>query len=340
MGAGTGLSIVWLGEAVEVWLAELSARNYAASTIRFRRTALRRLAGSGVIGRDSEARALTRHVLRRYQGVLANARSARGTCLAWSTQAEELVVVKGFLRWCARQGVLRKGLDDTIMLPRRPRHLPRGVLTVAEVERVLAQPMTGTVLGLRDRAILETLYSTGMRRNEVRRLRHTEVDWTRAQVFVREGKRGKDRIVPIGERALYWLARYLAGARPMLTRDAEEPHVFLSCRGHALTGNMLSELVSRCLRGAGLGERGSCHLLRHTVATLMLEGGADIRQVQELLGHARIESTVRYAHVSVLALKAAHRRAHPAEQEAETWRRLRERFALAGEAVGGLGSLD
>lgn len=208
------------------------------------------------------------------------------------------------------------------------------------MERVLAQPAIDTTLGLRDRALLETLYSTGVRRNELRQFALANVDWERGQLLVREGKGRKDRIVPVGERALLWIRLYLDRARPALVHGRAEHHLFLSWRGRALTGNVLSELVSRYLADAGLGSRGSCHLFRHTVAMLMLEGGADIRHVQELLGHARIETTQLYAHVSVVALKDAHRRAHPAERDSSGCRRLRDLVAARAVPRVGLRALD
>jgi len=168
--------------------------------------------------------------------------------------------------------------------------------------------------GLRDRAILETLYSTGLRRAELARLAVHDVDFAGGALTVRKGKGGKDRVVPIGERALAWIEKYLADARPALARAGDEADtLFLSERGgKPLTVAYLSSMATRYVTRAGFGKSGSCHLFRHTCATLMLEGGADIRHVQEQLGHACLQTTQIYTHVSISRLKEVHAATHPA----------------------------
>jgi len=182
------------------------------------------------------------------------------------------------------------------------------------MERVLRQPRTGTVLGLRDRALLELLYSTGLRRAEAARLRLGEVDAARRVVVVRAGKGQRDRVVPIGQRALRWVARYLRRSRPGLVQGADPGWLFLSRRGTPLRLNRLSERVSGHVRRVGLGKGGSCHLFRHTMATVLLEGGADVREVQVMLGHTNLATTARYTHVAIGRLQVVHARAHPAER--------------------------
>jgi integrase/recombinase XerD len=185
-------------------------------------------------------------------------------------------------------------------------------LTVAEAEAVLAQPDVRTALGLRDRAVLEVFYSCGLRRMELIGLMLGDLDAERGLVLVREGKGRKDRMVPIGERALGWTEKYLDEVRPRLLRSLAEQSVFLTSRGRAFRPNRLSELVRGYVAAAGIGKQGSCHLWRHTTATLMHEGGADIRDVQEMLGHADLSTTEIYTRVSVHRLKAVHTRTHPA----------------------------
>jgi integrase/recombinase XerD len=180
------------------------------------------------------------------------------------------------------------------------------------VEHVLIQPHVQHPLGVRDRTILETFYSTGMRRTELVRLTLSDLDWGRRLILIRRGKGRRDRLVPIGPRALAWVARYLTEVRPRLVRAPDGGTMFLTARGRAFHPNHLSTLVRGYVEAAHLGKGGACHLFRHTMATLMLEGGADIRFIQEMLGHAKLTSTQRYTHVSVQQLQVVHAATHPA----------------------------
>jgi integrase/recombinase XerD len=189
------------------------------------------------------------------------------------------------------------------------------VLNANEAERVLRMPNRRSALGLRDRAVLEVLYSSGLRRAELTQLRIGDVDAERRVVFVHLGKGQRDRVVPIGRRALRWVQRYLRRARPLLLRGSDCGALFVTSRGGRLPLNRLSERVHRYIEAAGIGKAGSCHLFRHTMATLLLEGGADVRGVQEMLGHANLSTTARYTHVSIARLQAVHARAHPAERK-------------------------
>jgi integrase/recombinase XerD len=188
------------------------------------------------------------------------------------------------------------------------------VLNPQEAEAVLRQPDRRTATGLRDRALLELLYSTGLRRAEVAGLRLGQVDAVRRVVLVQAGKGQRDRVVPIGRRALRWVARYLRRSRPQLVGSEDPGYLFLNRRGRPFRLNRLSERVAAYVRAAGLAKRGSCHLFRHTMATALLEGGADVRDVQEMLGHASLATTARYTHVSIARLQVVHARAHPAER--------------------------
>jgi integrase/recombinase XerD len=194
----------------------------------------------------------------------------------------------------------------------KPRKLPTSSFTVAEVEQVLAVPDVATIWGPRDRAIVETLYSTGIRRSELVHLDGYDLDRERGWLRVHQGKGSKDRVVPIGERALAWIGHYLENARPQLVLVASETALFLNREGGRFTPNALSAHVRRVLERSGIREReGSCHLFRHTCTTLRLEGGADTRFLQEMLGHAILDSTQIYTRVSIRKLKEIHTATHP-----------------------------
>jgi integrase/recombinase XerD len=166
--------------------------------------------------------------------------------------------------------------------------------------------------GLRDRALLETLYSTGLRRTEMLRLTAATIDFAGGTACVRLGKGRKDRIVPIGDRALLWIGKYLSEGRPKLAKPGGDfGPLFITERGGPIAAKHLSALVTRYVNLSGVGKTGSCHIFRHTCATLMLEHGADIRHVQEQLGHACLQTTQVYTHVSIRKLKEVHSLTHP-----------------------------
>jgi integrase/recombinase XerD len=182
---------------------------------------------------------------------------------------------------------------------------------VQEVEAILTEADPATPYGLRDRAILELLYSTGLRRMEVARLALYDVDPNRRLLFVREGKGAKDRVVPIGERALAWLDRYLLEARPLLIA-AKIDALFVTDYGEQVSPEFVAQHVKRYMDFAGVNKPGATHVLRHAMATHMLEAGADVRILQALLGHSNLNTTEIYTHVSIEHLRAIHDATHPA----------------------------
>jgi integrase/recombinase XerD len=250
--------------------------------------------------------------LEHYRLTIFHLRQADGRPLGRGAQVQRLLAVKGFLRWCVRRGVLPWSPGAELALPRRDQALPRAVLSAREVDAVLAMPNLRTPWGLRDRAVLETLYSSGLRRNELVRLRVIDLDPPRRWLWIRRGKGGRDRVVPIGRRALHWVTRYVGEVRPRWGGGSDAGVLFLTSRGGPLTPGRLSERVTRYVTAAAVGKRGSCHLFRHTMATLMLEGGADIRWIQAMLGHAQLSTTALYARVAIGQLQQVHARTHPA----------------------------
>jgi integrase/recombinase XerD len=176
---------------------------------------------------------------------------------------------------------------------------------------VLSLPDTATTFGLRDRAVLEVLYASALRRGELCGLDLPDVDLARGWLMLRKTKTRYDRVVPMGERASAWVLRYLSEARPQLLFGRDPGALFIAANGERLGVKWLSSHVHHYVEAADLGKSGSCHLFRHTAATLMLEAGADIRYVQELLGHRRITSTQIYTHVAPERLAAVHAATHP-----------------------------
>ena len=254
---------------------------------------------------------LTVPILERYQRYLFYYRKADGAPLSAASQVRELARLKHWCRWLVRQRGLISNPAADLEPPRAPQRSLPHVLTPEEVETILAHPDTTTPIGVRDRAVLEVLYSTGIRRMELANLNVFDVQWTRGTLFVRQGKGCKDRVVPIGERALAWVKTYLDTVRPELLADPAETALFLTRDGTRMKLDTLSTLVRRTVRRTEIGKSGACHLFRHAAATAMLENGADIRYIQAMLGHAKLGTTELYTHVSIEKLRAIHAATHP-----------------------------
>lgn len=254
---------------------------------------------------------ITKSLLENYQSHLFHYRKKDGKPLAIASQHSRLSHLKVWFKWLARRGHISQDPASELELPRISYKLPK-VLNKEEAEIVMQQPRTDTSLGIRDRAILEILYSTGVRRMELLNLKLYEIDQNHGLMTIREGKGKRDRIVPVGERALFWLNRYLAEVRPTIAGKCINQILFLTVGGELFTPNHLSWLTRRYITAAEIGKSGACHIFRHTMATLMLEGGADIRYIQAMLGHVRLDTTQIYTHVSIRMLKHVHTVTHPA----------------------------
>lgn len=276
---------------------------------------------------------VTQAVLERYQRALYHYRKQDGAPLSIASQRAKLVPLRVFFKWLTRTAVIPANPAAELDLPKRIKRLPRHVLTAAEVERVMALPDISTPIGLRDRAMLEVLYATGMRRMEIAYLTLGDIDADRGVVLIREGKGRKDRLIPLGERALHWVQEYRDQSRPQLAWNRQEQTLFLSQEGGALSPLWLSTVVAGYVKKAQLGKHGGCHLFRHTMATLMLEGGADIRFIQAMLGHAELSTTQIYTQVAIRQLSAVHARTHPGARRRVKVENRAQDAPMAGDEV-------
>ncbi|GAB6044361.1 site-specific tyrosine recombinase XerC [Endothiovibrio diazotrophicus] len=302
---------------LESHLEWLTVKNYSPDTINRRDVALRRFIEWCDERSLNQPQEITKPILERYQRHLYYYRKENGQPLTLGTQHSLLAPVKTFFKWLTQENHLLYNPASELMLPKQPKRLPRDILSVAEVESILAQPDHSTLGGLRDRALLETLYSTGLRRMELPALKVYDIDRHRSIVIVREGKGLRDRIIPIGERALAWVEKYLDESRPQLLLNVHEEALFLNDYGEALPRDALARKVKHYMEQAGVKKTGSCHLFRHAMATHMLDNGADTRFIQAMLGHADLATTQIYTHVSVEKLKAVHAATHPAKLRRE-----------------------
>jgi len=304
-----------LGACARMWCDSLAVRGIGEGTLHCHKYGLRAFINWALERDVRRAGEVTRPVLETYQRWIGQIEPAsgrnKGKRLSWNVQRTRMHTLKEWFRWLTRRDILMHNPASEIELPRVERRLPVAALTLADVEKLLAVHDIADPLGVRDRAMCEVFYSTGIRRAELARLELIDINTERGTLAVRHGKGDKDRVVPLGARAGAWVARYLAEVRPRLLLDAREQTLFLTGYGEAFNPEVLSRNVSAWMRAAGLGRRGSCHLLRHTCATHMLEGGADIRFIQQLLGHEKLETTAIYTEVSILQLLAVHARCHP-----------------------------
>jgi len=252
-------------------------------------------------------------ILSGFQTFLFHTETKRGKRLSLSSQHTKLVAVRSFFRFLFETDALLFDPSVVLNLPKKRKNLPKGVMSEQQIEKLLQQPDTNTTLGLRDRAILETLYSGGIRNSELRNLNIYDVDFNQLQLSIIKGKNAKGRVVPLGEIAADFIKEYLITARPQLA--AENINLlFVSKNGLQLTKANLIWTFEKYVKQASLEAHFTPHSLRHSCATHMLRHGADIRYIQEMLGHASVATTQIYTKVEVSDLRAIHRQCHPRER--------------------------
>ena len=222
-----------------------------------------------------------------------------------------LLNVKTFMGKMYNRGLLEKNTIDHIELPTVGRPLPKAIFTAEEVEKILEQPLFFGEKGMVDKVILETFFATGIRRVELRNLDVEDIDLKQQLVRIRKGKGDREYILPISERACEWIIFYLTKLRPQLATITSGSALFLNDKGSRFRVNALSDMASRYVRLAGFKRAGACHLFRHSTATIMLDNGADLRHVQEMLGHVNITSTQVYTFVSRSKLTEVYNKTHP-----------------------------
>lgn len=282
-------------------------------TIRRRKSALTKFIAWCEERDIQQPQEVTKPILERYQRYLYYYRKSNGEPLTFSSQHVMLSPLKTFFKWLTRGNFILYNPASELELPKKAKKLPRYIMSIDEVESVINIPNVNEPLGIRDRAILEVLYSTGMRRAELCNLSIYDVDTKRESVWVREGKGGYDRLIPLGVRALKWVEKYRTDIRPLLLTRGSLNNLFLTDYGEPYRRDFLSGIVKKFMRHAGLDVVGSCHLFRHACATHMLTNGADIRIIQAILGHRDLSTTEIYTHVSIEQLKEVHRATHPAK---------------------------
>ena len=274
---------------------------------------------------------VTRPMLERYQRHLFLYRKSDGKPLSFTSQSHRLLSLKVFFRWLVKHDFLLSNPASELELPRPSRRLPH-ILSPQELANILNGCVLSRPDGVRDRAMVEVLWATGIRRMELAGLTLSSIDAERGTLMVRRGKGRKDRLVPIARRAIDWVEKYLADARPALLVPPDPGALFLTNGGEPFTVEHLSVLIRKRLDGAGVTKPGACHLFRHSMATAMLEGGADVRFIQQLLGHTNLNSTTLYTQVSIRKLLEVYAETHPAAKSAAERREQLEAAPRSAES--------
>ena len=302
----------------EKYVERMKVMNYSPRTIDGRRYDLfkffRFLGEMGI----PDIAAVTRDLVRDYQTHLHEETNGKGEPNEVSTQNNALRVVKMFLRFLKGEDYLVQDPGRDVPYAKTPKRLPRSILTRKEVSKLLRSPDTHSLMGYRDRAMLEVFYSTGMRNSELGALKVEDMDTDEGYVRVNQGKGAKDRVVPMGKIACRYVENYIKAVRPHLVKGEDNRYLFLSLRGYRMARAVVACVVRKYAKKAKLGKVVTAHTLRHTCATQMMRNKANLRHIQELLGHACLSTTQIYTSVTIADLKEAHQKYHPRERERGT----------------------
>jgi integrase/recombinase XerD len=264
----------------------------------------------GIVSLDG----LNQAVIEKYHQHLAY-KQVRGHLLGMAYIGGRIGQVCRFCRFLADRRALPYNIAQKVQLPKIKRCIPCQVLSPQEIARILGQPDVRTGAGVRDRAVLEVLYATGIRRQELMSVEIGDINVEAGTVFIRKGKGGRQRVVPIASSALVWVQKYLEAVRPVLSQDEKQKALFLNDFGNPMSKNTLDRILKQYARSAGITKPVSCHKFRHAMATALLDNGADIRTVQEILGHSSLTSTQIYTKVAIRKLKEVHAQTHPARSK-------------------------
>lgn len=307
--------VMQLKELIGDYLRWRASRGDAQKTLEGRRLYLKHFLSFLIAERKETVEALTPQLLKEFQVDLAFKMTREGKFYTASTRNHIHGTVKDFCRRLYREDYLAVDLSEQIESLREPRRLPKNILDEREMYEVLQAPDMTTPMGYRDRVMMELFYGTGIRRNELCHLRVSDVDIESGTLFIAQGKGGKDRVVPLGDGLCEMLRHYLTVIRPQLLPRGDHDALIPSLRNKGpLSPRTIGERVKEYGRQSGTKKRVYPHLFRHTCATHMTQHGAPIRCVQELLGHAQVNTTQIYTHVAITDLKKAHAKYHPRER--------------------------
>lgn len=308
-----------MNELIAAFLDYLTGAGYSPMTVTSYRETLvywRKYLAEKRLSRPDQ---ITAQVAAGFQAWLYVRKSRFGKLLTLSSQIRALNAVRMLFRFLVKTGRALNDFSSVLRLPKAPENLPANLLTPRQARKLLAQPDTATVVGFRDRTIFEVLYATGLRARELLGLKVTDVNLAEGTLWVRQGKGRRDRVLPLGESACRYLAEYIKNVQPILARGRTVEHLFLNSYGKPLGMPGLCSKMHIYTQRAGIhpapgSKPVTVHAFRHTLATEMLKRGADLRHIQEMLGHLRLYTTQRYLHLVKNDLKRVQEQCHPREQ--------------------------
>ncbi len=299
---------------LERYRSHLELKNYSSLTIRGQGASLKLLLRFLEETHQPDLAAVTTATLHDFQRWHFYQPTLRGAARSIAYQNRVLSSIKGLFKFLYEDTLIARNPAEALDYGREPQTLPRNILTPQEARRIIEAPNVQTVLGYRNRVVLEVLYATGIRKQELMNLTLADVNLDEELLRINGGKGAKDRVVPLTEIACSFLESYIKGIRPKLLGKKTTNRLFLSLRGLPIARNTLGSLVEKCTRLARIKKRVTCHLWRHSCATHLLQRKANLRHVQEILGHRSLATTERYLHLTITELKEAHRRCHPREK--------------------------
>ena len=298
------------------YLQQLELLNYSAATRRVHQFYFNRFAEFLAEVKIADAQAITSGALQDFQRWLFYTPTLKGTARSVGSQNHVLIAIRNFLAFLAQEGHITGNPAQGLRLAREPDRLPKNILTPEEARRLIEASDTQTLVGYRDRALLEVLYATGLRNQELRNLNVEDVNLEEELLRVNKGKGGKDRVVPLSGIACQYLENYIKAVRPELLKGHQTGKLFISHRaGLPIGRHSLERMLRKYTRQLRMKKHVTCHLWRHSCATHLLKNNANLRHVQQLLGHVSLATTERYLRLTITDLKEAHRKFHPREQQ-------------------------
>jgi len=303
-----------LSDAIRQYLNAMNAIGRSPHTVRGAKSALKELSLFLQHLDVDQVEHLDPDTLMHYREELAWRLTSKGTPLTSRSQSECLGHLRAFCRWLVANDLLVGDPSAKIPNPKKPYPLPKAILEPKEIKKILQQPDSRTATGYRDKVILEVLYSTAIRREEVTNIKLEDLDTESGYLMIREGKGRKDRVVPLGEQVCQAIDTYLIGIRSDWLHSDADPHLFLNRWGQGMSPMAIWCVVKKYAKAAKLKKPVSTHTFRHSCATHMLHNGAPIRHIQEMLGHVSLETTQVYTRITINELKKIHSQYHPREQ--------------------------
>jgi integrase/recombinase XerD len=304
-----------LSDLLESFIEELKVRNLSKRTIDDHLWRLGRFFKfmEGYNIRDIHE--ITEEHIRQYQRHRYYYRNKSGSPDSISVQNHYIQSVRCFFTWLKRDAIIARDPAEQVKYAKEPSRLPKSALTNTEMKKLLRQTDTTSLVGYRDRAVLEVFYSTGLRKSELINLNLGDIDYNEGYVRVNCGKGAKDRVVPIGHTACRYVETYVKAVRPLFMGAGDNNALFIGRRGRRLCSRRINTMVKKYARTAGIEKDVTTHTFRRSCATEMIKNNANLMHVKELLGHSSLDTVQRYCSLTITDLKAAHKKCHPREKD-------------------------